>query len=114
MGPITAPCGGLVVGEHWVGALVRTETHRRGPIGWVAKGLFVASNIPMFVWLAWSVRVWSGVEQQSTEAGKAGFAIGVGVGVFTILVFWALGSVVLELLSYFTRGNKIIVESEIS
>jgi hypothetical protein len=114
MGPIAAPCGGLVVGERWVGALVRTETHRRGPIGWVAKGLFVAWNSLMFVWLASSMRVWSGVDQPATEAGKAGFAIGVGISLFTILVFWALGSVVLGLLSYFTRGKKVIVESEIS
>jgi hypothetical protein len=97
-----------------VGALVRTESHRRGPIGWVAKALFVAWNILAFVWLGSSARAWSGVDQPATQAGKAGFAIGVGISFLTILVLWAHGLVVPGLLSYFTRGKKVIVESEIS
>lgn len=43
--------------------------------------------------------------------GEAGVAIGGAIGTASLLFFWALGDIILGMLTFFTRGKKIIVES---
>ena len=37
---------------------------------------------------------------------QAGYQIGTGVGVFALLVLWAMGAIILGPMMFFTRGNE--------
>lgn len=47
----------------------------------------------------------------SSEAERAGAAIGVTLGVGMILTLWALGDIILGAFVLLTRGRKVIVET---
>jgi hypothetical protein len=42
--------------------------------------------------------------------GEAQVAIGGAIGTASLLFFWALGDIILGMLTFFTRGKMIIVE----
>jgi hypothetical protein len=48
-------------------------------------------------------------DSATSDAGRAGAAIGTGIGVTAILVFWCLGTIILGFLVLFTRGKKILI-----
>jgi hypothetical protein len=45
------------------------------------------------------------------EAARAGAVIGSTIGTIFLLLFWALGAVILGLLALLTRGSKTIIET---
>lgn len=91
---------------------VRTEYYKRGVFGWLFKLSFIAFNVFMVVWL---VAYWSRVADLSNPAdsgaARVGAAIGVSIGTGAIIFLWVSGAIILGLLTYFTRGNKIILEA---
>ena len=94
-------------------ATVRIEKHKRGFLGHIFKWLFILFNTIMLIWL---VSYWTQVAHLSTDATsdaeKAGAAIGTTMGTGLLLMFWMVGTVVLGALTYFSRGPKIITEVE--
>ena len=91
--------------------IVRTERYQRGVFGWIFKILFIAFNVFMLAAVGLTLASISGVHVENTnEAARTGMVLGITAGIGVILFLWALGSVILGLLTYFTRGPKIIVE----
>lgn len=91
--------------------IIRTERYRRGIFGWIFRIAFIAFNLMMIAYLAVAYTILHGAAQGGDEHAK-NMATGTGLGItFIALVFWALGSFVLGMLSYFTRGKKVIVET---
>jgi hypothetical protein len=45
------------------------------------------------------------------EAARAGAVIGYTIGTTFLLLFWALGTVILGLLALLTRGSRTIIEA---
>jgi hypothetical protein len=72
--------------------IVRTGHYQRGIVGWFFKIVNIAFNLLMA--LAAGVSFWAWNEP-------------IIVFIFTI---WPIGALVLGLLSYFTRGKKVIIE----
>lgn len=88
----------------------RTETRKRGVVGWIFLLLFWGFNALM----AWALFAGIGenVEraQQLTGAARQGHDIGTGLGIMIMLFFWAAGAVVFGAMAYFTRGKLVITE----
>ena len=79
---------------------------RRGFFGGLIKWTFIGFNVLMIVWLG---AYWSEMAEMSeglSEAEAAGAAIGGTMGTGLILVTWALGAVILGLLTLLTRPIK--------
>jgi hypothetical protein len=92
--------------------IVRTESYKRGIFGWLFKILFIAFNV--FMLAAVSLTFWGFGHQTLEDTYKyPGAALGLTLGFGLILFIWALGSFILGMLSYFTRGRKVIVEERI-
>ena len=91
--------------------IVRTEVRKRGFFGKVFKFLFVLFNVLMLIWL---ISYWSTVaplfDERLDSAARAGAGIGTTLGTTFLLLLWALGDVILGLLTLFSRGQKIIIE----
>lgn len=84
-------------------------TYERGLIGKIMRTLFIAFNILMPVWIIGGVaQVASTPAANDLEASAQAF--GAGLGVFFLLVIWAIGAIILGALSYFTRGDAITEE----
>lgn len=95
------------MGRKWV------EKRKRGVFGWLFLMIFWGWNALM----AWAtIAGMSGTAElagsAATEAERAGHAIGAGVGLMMLLLLWAAGAVVFELLAYFTRGKREMIEVE--
>jgi hypothetical protein len=90
---------------------VRTEVRKRGFFGKVFKFLFVLFNVLMLIWV---ISYWSTVaplfDERLDSAGRTGAAIGTTLGTTFLLFLWALGDVILGLLTLLSRGQKIIIE----
>lgn len=87
-----------------------TETRRRGFFGWVFLLIFIGWNVLMVAWLiagaGGSAEVMNAAD---SEAGRAGAAVGAGIGVIMILFVWCIGAVITGLLALVTRGSKTVV-----
>jgi hypothetical protein len=73
--------------------------------------LFFSFNVFMLVGL---ITYWSHVGPMMDpggEAARAGAVIGSTIGTIFLLLFWALGAVILGLLALLTRGSKTIIET---
>jgi hypothetical protein len=93
--------------------IVRKEIRQRGFFGHIAKWLFIVFNLFMgLVFFMGMSGASQGFDDQMSDAGKAGAAIGTFIGASLILGFWAAGSLILGLLALLTRGNKTIIEEE--
>jgi hypothetical protein len=93
-----------------VSTTVTTEKRKRGFFGWVFLLVFWLWQIIMIVTLVSGLSGSSGVYDSATsDAGRAGAAIGTGLGVTAILVFWCLGTIILGFLVMFSRGKKILI-----
>lgn len=88
----------------------RTESRKRGVIGWFFLLLFWGYNALM----AYAVVAGIGatVDQGAglTGAAKQGHDIGIGLGFMVMLMFWAFGAVVFGAMAYFTRGKLVVTE----
>jgi len=92
--------------------IIRREIRKRGFFGWVFLLIFLGFNALMAVWL---FNYWSqigGNLATSSEAGRAGAAIGATIGTSMILFIWAVGAVITGLLALLTRGPKTYIEGE--
>lgn len=91
---------------------VRLEKRTRGLFGWIFLILFWAFNALMLFSLIAGL---SGTADQAatltSEAEKAGHAIGTALGVGMIVAIWVSGAVILGLFVLFTRGKKTIIET---
>ncbi len=93
--------------------IVRTETTKRGPIGLVIKWLFIIFNLLMFVVLVKGCAAVGDKVGMGSEAQQTGAAIGATIGTSLILAVWAAGTIILGLLTLFTKGKKVIIEERI-
>lgn len=92
--------------------VIRTEKRKRGFVGWIFLIIFWLFNILMLVSLFAGIN--GTIEKTAlltTEAEKAGAAVGTVIGVGMILTIWALGAAILGLFVVFTRGSKVTVET---
>ena len=92
--------------------ITRVERRKRGIFGWLFLILFWAFQIIMAVALFAALS--STAEQTAaltTEAEKAGAAIGTVLGVGMIASIWASCSVILGIFVLLTRGRKTIIET---
>jgi hypothetical protein len=93
--------------------IIQREVRRRGPVGWVFKVLFIAFNVVMAIWL---VSYWGTVGGQissaTSDAAKAGGALGATLGTTMLLLLWVLGTIILGALTFFTRGRAVLITEE--
>ena len=93
--------------------IVRTEKRERSVLGKVIKGIFIAFNLLMGLWLVGGLHAASKI-QTFSAAEQIGAGIGVTIGVTVLLVLWAVGDLILGVLVLITRGNKVIIEEPAS
>jgi hypothetical protein len=93
--------------------ILRKEIRKRGFFGWCFLLLFIGFNIFMLWGVIAGASNVSHMEA-TTEAEKAGHAVGAVLGIGMLLFFWACGSIVLGLLALVTRGQKTIVEEVVA
>lgn len=80
---------------------------KRGPVGFVFKWMFILFNILMLASLVLGMGSSGEVMQTATsEAERAGAAIGTTIGFGMILTLWVMGDIILGLLVLFTRPKK--------
>ena len=93
--------------------VIRTESYKRGFFGWIFKVLFIIYNAAMALWL---ISYWVQISKLTTasDAERTDAAIGGGIGTGVILFMWVMGAVILGLLTYFSRGRKIVIEKTIT
>lgn len=95
-----------------MGKTVRIERHRRGFFGWIFRVLFLVFNVFMLLvilrtlYAAWSIS--ESALGDDTTGARTGAAAAVILG---ILAIWVVGGLFLGVLSYVTRGNKVITET---
>lgn len=92
--------------------VIRTEKRKRGIIGKIFLILFWIFNGLMLWWLIAAFQI-SGeqLNAATSEAQKAGAAIGTGLATGMIMAIWMAGAVILGLLVLFTPGKTIITET---
>jgi hypothetical protein len=75
----------------------RTERYQRGVFGWFFRILFLAFNLVMVTSLGFLILLLPAV-----------------VTPLKVIIFfaWLLGALILGVLSYVTRGNKVIIEED--
>lgn len=80
---------------------------KRGFFGRVFKGLFVLFNILMVVWLfSYFGEIGGMSDELTSDAERAGAAIGGTIGTGLILGVWVMGDIILGLLTLLTRTKK--------
>lgn len=93
--------------------VIQVEQRRRGVFGWIFLGLFWAYNLLMVIWLfSGLAEIGETSTQLSTDAERAGAAIGTAIGVSMVLGIWMSGAVILGLFVLLTRGRKTIITTE--
>ncbi|WP_239690329.1 hypothetical protein [Rodentibacter caecimuris] len=76
-------------------------------MGKVFKWVFILFNVLMLIWLVGGVGSSAEVINSATsEAERAGAAIGTGLGASIILTLWVIGDVILGLFVLFTRPKS--------
>ena len=90
-------------------AKFRRKVSDRTTFGKIVKWVFIGFNILMPVWIVAGLgAAGSAMDGAINEAERAGAAIGTTIGVGLIVVFWALGDVILGILVLLTRRRKLI------
>ncbi|MCK0744131.1 zinc ribbon domain-containing protein [Chromohalobacter nigrandesensis] len=80
---------------------------RRSIIGKFFKWGFILFNLLMAIWMfSYFGFIGESMNGATSEAEQAGTAIGSTLGVGMLLVFWALGDVILGLFVMFTRPKS--------
>ena len=92
-------------------AVTRIETRKRGFFGWLFKLIFILFNILMVVWLVSYWKSLGDMGSHRSDAWQEGLAIGGTIGTTALLFFWALGDIILGMLTFFTRGKMVMVET---
>jgi len=76
--------------------IVRTEKRERSAIGKVFKGIFIAFNLLMALWLVGGLHAASKIQTFSATE-QTGAGIGVTIGVTVLLILWAIGDLILSI-----------------
>ena len=88
---------------------ISIEVRKRGFFGRLFKWSFILFNLLMPFWL---FSYWNSVgdliNAQTSDAARAGGAVGATLGTGFIVFFWVAGSVILGLFTIFTRGKKVV------
>lgn len=80
---------------------------RRGPGGQIAKWIFILFNLLMIYWIFSYVGSISDMNAGTTsDAERAGVAVGGTLGVGFLLVIWVLGDIILGLFALLTRAKR--------
>lgn len=80
---------------------------KRGFFGKIFKWLFVLFNILMVIWLlSYFAEIAEMSEDLSSDAERAGAAIGGAIATSMILGIWVMGDIILGLLTLLTRPSK--------
>lgn len=91
---------------------IRIEKRKRGFFGAIFSLLFWCFNALMLVWLFMAAKGTAEVAATAqSSAEQAGAAIGATIGFGMLLGIWAMGAIILGLLSFMTRGAKVITET---
>lgn len=85
---------------------VQLRKPKRGFFGKLIKWGFIGFNILMVIWLIGGMSAATDGIDAMSEAGKAGAAIGAGLGVTMILGIWVIGDIILGLLVLLTRPKS--------
>lgn len=85
---------------------------KRGFFGHLLLWLFIGFNVLMAIWLVTGMQAATEGYQQMSSAGQTGAAIGAGIGFFMIIIFWAVGDVILGIPVLLTRPSKTLVPVE--
>lgn len=92
--------------------IVQTQTRRRTFMGKLIKWTFILFNLFMAFWL---ISYWSSLGDMAggttSEAERAGLAIGGTLGSGMLIFVWLAGTVILGILTILTRGNVVITET---
>lgn len=91
--------------------VIRREVRKRGFFGKVFLGIFWIWNALMVYGLVSGLVNVGKSGMGTTEAERAGAAIGTAIGVGMILWVWVLGAAILGLLVFFSRGQKTVIET---
>lgn len=91
--------------------MIRREVRKRGFFGKVFLGIFWIWNALMVYGLVSGLVNVGKSGMGTTEAERAGAAIGTAIGVGMILWVWVLGAAILGLLVFFSRGQKTVIET---
>lgn len=77
---------------------------KRGIMGKIFLWIFYGFNILMLWWMiAGTSGAAKHIETATSEAERAGAAIGTGLGVIMIIFLWALGDIITGFLAFMTR-----------
>jgi GYF domain 2 len=90
--------------------IVRREVRKRGFFGRLFLILFFAFNALMLWWFIDATSRISALPPVTSEAGRAGQAIGMVTGYGFLLFVWVCGAVIFGLLALLSRGRKTITE----
>lgn len=80
---------------------------RRGFFGWLFLLLFIGFNMLML----WTAEMGLGASDKLPGLSTNVFSLGIdlaAVGVAAFIVFWAIGFLLLGLLTWLTRGRKVV------
>lgn len=95
-----------------MGQIIRVEKYQRGFFGKFFKYAFILFNVLMLVWVVGGfMNASGGFGKLSSDAERAGAAIGTAMGVGLLLTLWVIGDIILGLFVLFTRGKKVITET---
>jgi hypothetical protein len=88
---------------------VTIEKYKRGFFGQIIKWSFILFNVLMVAWLiSYFIALGKTPAVSNSDAEAVGKIIGGTLGTGLLVFFWAIGDIVLGLLTFFTRGNKVI------
>ena len=90
------------------GTHVTTEHYQRGFFGKLVAFAFWGWQVVMVLWAVSYLSNVSRLYGAGSDAERAGTAIGGTLGMSVILWVWVIGAVVLGLMMFFTRGQKVI------
>lgn len=80
---------------------------QRTVVGKICKWSFIGWNLLMLYWfIAGMGAASSHIDSASSEAAQAGAAIGTGLGAMMILFVWGFGTLILGMLTYFTKAKN--------
>ena len=98
--------------------VIRRETRQRGASGKLVKLVFILFNVIMLILMLVTCHAVGSVSNaagtgEGADAVAAGAALGGAAMGGMIMFFWALGTVILGALTYFTRGPSVVTEETI-
>jgi hypothetical protein len=90
------------------GTHVTTEHYQRGFFGKLVAFVFWGWQVVMVLWAVSYLSEVGQLYRTGSDAERAGTAIGGTLGISVILWVWVIGAVILGLMMFFTRGQKVI------